>query len=88
MSQDDLTQAEFETLASFEGGQPDHIEASHFAKLLSLALVEQKEGGPELTEAGLSLLRQRDKKHLDAELDAELEQTFPASDPPNITRSS
>lgn len=88
MSDDDLTQEEFATLAAFENSQPEHVEPDHFAKLLSLALVEQREGGPELTEAGLSLVRQRQKRQLDAELDAELEQTFPASDPPNVTRST
>lgn len=29
-----------------------------------------------------------DKKRLDDELDRELEQTFPAGDPPSVTRSS
>ncbi|MGD9921311.1 MAG: hypothetical protein AB7V13_07665 [Pseudorhodoplanes sp.] len=29
----------------------------------------------------------RDKRELDQELDRQLEQTFPASDPPKITRS-
>ena len=31
---------------------------------------------------------QRDREAVDEELDRELEQTFPASDPPKITRSS
>jgi hypothetical protein len=30
---------------------------------------------------------QREKRELDEQLDRELEQTFPASDPPKITRS-
>jgi hypothetical protein len=30
---------------------------------------------------------QREKRKLDEELDRQLEQTFPASDPPKITRS-
>lgn len=30
---------------------------------------------------------QREKRELDEELDRQLEQTFPASDPPKITRS-
>jgi hypothetical protein len=30
---------------------------------------------------------QREKRKLDEELDKQLEQTFPASDPPKITRS-
>jgi len=29
---------------------------------------------------------QRDKRELDEELDRQLEQTFPASDPPKVTR--
>ena len=32
-------------------------------------------------------LEQRKKRELDDELDQELEQTFPASDPPKVTRS-
>jgi hypothetical protein len=31
--------------------------------------------------------KQREKRRLDNELDRQLEQTFPASDPPKITRS-
>lgn len=31
---------------------------------------------------------QREKQALDDELDRELEQTFPASDPPKVTRSA
>jgi hypothetical protein len=31
--------------------------------------------------------KQREKRRLDEELDRQLEQTFPASDPPKITRS-
>ena len=30
---------------------------------------------------------QREKRELDEELDRQLEQTFPASDPPKVTRS-
>jgi hypothetical protein len=32
------------------------IDPNHFAKLLSLALIEQKEGGPELTVSGIARL--------------------------------
>jgi len=81
----DLTVDEMETLARFQSlDQPEEVDPQHFAKLLSLALVEQKEGGPELTSSGLELLRSR---AADAELDKQLEQTFPASDPPKITRN-
>jgi len=31
---------------------------------------------------------EREKRELDEELDRQLEQTFPASDPPKVTRSS
>jgi len=31
---------------------------------------------------------QRERRELDEELDRQLEQTFPASDPPKITRSA
>lgn len=81
----DLTVDEMETLARFQSlDQPEEVAPQHFAKLLSLALVEQKEGGPALTSSGLELLRSR---AADAELDKQLEQTFPASDPPKITRN-
>src|SRR5690606_15939754 len=81
----DLTVDEMETLARFQSlDQPEEVDPRHFAKLLSLALVEQKEDGPELTSSGLELLRSR---AADAELDKQLEQTFPASDPPKITRN-
>lgn len=33
-------------------------------------------------------VRQREKREIDRRLDEELEGTFPASDPPKITRSS
>ena len=32
--------------------------------------------------------KQREKRELDNELSLQLEQTFPASDPPKVTRSS
>lgn len=53
MADEDLTDDELETLARFGSlEQPSDIDPLHFAKLLSMALVEQKEGGPELTERG------------------------------------
>jgi hypothetical protein len=53
----DLTSEELETLASFLGPKaPEHVDPPHFAKLSSMALVEQKEGGPELTAAGVDRL--------------------------------
>jgi len=57
MTDDDLTEDELETLARFGSlDQPSDIDPLHFAKLLSLALLEQKEGGPELTESGRAQL--------------------------------
>lgn len=59
MSDDDLTNEELQTLARFaEPGEPFDIDPHHFAKLLSLALIEQKEGGSILTESGIHRLEQ------------------------------
>ncbi|MET3897004.1 hypothetical protein ABIB57_000941 [Devosia sp. UYZn731] len=61
MTNDELTPQELETLASFLSPTvPEHVDALHFAKLLSLALLKQEEGGPVLTDAGLELLNTRD----------------------------
>jgi hypothetical protein len=57
-----LTSGEIETLARFRDATlPLDIDPLHFAKLLSLALVEQKEGGPVLTPAGKVRLSQNDR---------------------------
>ncbi|SMQ85749.1 hypothetical protein SAMN06295905_3039 [Devosia lucknowensis] len=62
MTDDDLTMDELETLALFtEPGQPEDVDPQHFAKLLSLALLEQKEGGPVVTETGRERLASRGK---------------------------
>lgn len=59
MTDHDLTREELQTLAQFAGPtEPFDIDPHHFAKLLSLALIEQKEGGSELTEAGIERLKQ------------------------------
>ena len=80
----DLSSGELDTLRLFRSpGQPEDVDPQHFAKLLSLALVEQQEGGPVLTASGRDLLRTRE---IDEELDDQLDQTFPASDPPKLTR--
>jgi hypothetical protein len=56
---DDLTPEELKTLSRFRSTiQPHDIDPHHFAKLLSLALIEQKEGGPELTATGIDRLRE------------------------------
>lgn len=53
MTDDDLTPEELETLRRFLlPNPPPEIDPHHFAKLLSLALIEQREGGPELTDSG------------------------------------
>ncbi len=58
----DLTPEELKTLALFNSPhQPLDIDPHHFAKLLSLALIEQKEGGPQLTCAGQGCLNSGDK---------------------------
>ncbi len=57
-----LSADELRTLALFnEPDQPAHIDPQHFAKLLSLALIEQKEGGPRLTQAGVECLGKQSK---------------------------
>jgi len=57
-----LTDDELETLARFGSlEQPSDVDPQHFAKLLSLALIEQKEGGPELTSTGRDHLAGRAK---------------------------
>ena len=59
MTDNELTQDELNTLALFQSStQPLDIDPHHFAKLLSLALIEQKEGGPELTASGITRLNE------------------------------
>lgn len=60
MTDDDLTMDELETLALFtEPSQPEDVDPQHFAKLLSMALLEQKEGGPVVTPSGHERLTTR-----------------------------
>ena len=62
MTDNDLTPDEIETLALFKSdNQPMNIDPLHFAKLLSLALIEQREGGSHLTAAGIDRLSQSEK---------------------------
>jgi len=57
MTDNDLTLEELVTLRRFQSPtQPIDIDPHHFAKLLSLALIEQREGGAELTAAAINLL--------------------------------
>lgn len=52
-----MSDNQLSTLALFPAStQLLDINPHHFAKLLSLALIEQKEGGPELTESGIARL--------------------------------
>ena len=61
MTDDELTPQELETLASFLAPTvPEHVDPLHFAKLLSLALLKQEEGGPVVTVSGLELLNSQD----------------------------
>lgn len=61
MTETELTDEELLSLASFlPPGQPVDVDPQHFAKLLSLALIEQKEGGPELTASGIARLNEAD----------------------------
>jgi hypothetical protein len=58
MFDDDLTREELTTLARFDAPeQPEDVDPLHFAKLLSMALLEQKEGGPVLTDTGRERLK-------------------------------
>jgi hypothetical protein len=56
-----LTVDETKALARFQQDTPPlDIDPLIYAKLLSLALVEQKEGGPQLTASGLERLGDQD----------------------------
>jgi hypothetical protein len=60
MTDNDLTEDEIQTLALFKSdNQPMEIDPQHFAKLLSLALIEQREGGSHLTASGIERLAQQ-----------------------------
>jgi hypothetical protein len=60
MTDYDLTTEELATLELFDKEEhPADVDPLHFAKLLSMALIEQKEGGPVLTETGRKRLSQR-----------------------------
>jgi hypothetical protein len=62
----DVTPQELKTLTGFLAPtMPEHVDPLHFAKLLSLALLKQEEGGPIVTQAGLELLNSRD--HLNSD---------------------
>lgn len=57
MSDYDVTPAELQTLARFaREAEPETIDPHHLAKLLSLALLVQREGGTAVTASGRDLL--------------------------------
>lgn len=57
MTDDALSADELKTLQSFQhSAYPDQVDPHHLAKLLSLALIEQHEGGDRLSILGKKLL--------------------------------
>jgi hypothetical protein len=52
-----------------------------------LAILPRKNGDCAVPKE-IETQEQRDKRELDEELNRQLEQTFPASDPPKITRTA
>lgn len=53
-----VTPDELKTLALFQSdGAPSDVDTEHLAKLLSLALLVQREGGTELSDSGRTLLK-------------------------------
>lgn len=57
MTDYDVTPEELRTLAKFQSEHaPSDVDAHHLAKLLSLALLVQREGGTALSESGQTLL--------------------------------
>ncbi|SFV31599.1 hypothetical protein SAMN05216456_1392 [Devosia crocina] len=59
MNDYDVNPEELKTLALFQSEQaPDDVDTHHLAKLLSLALLVQREGGTILSDSGRRLLSQ------------------------------
>lgn len=57
MTDYDVTPEELRTLARFHSeNAPSEVDTHHLAKLLSLALLVQREGGTALSESGRTLL--------------------------------
>jgi hypothetical protein len=61
--------------------------AIHKERSITARPYKQRPGGRLLMPKEKETREQREKRELDEELDRQLEQTFPASDPPKITRS-
>ncbi|WP_210166231.1 hypothetical protein, partial [Devosia sp. Leaf64] len=58
------TPEELRTLAMFKSEKPpSDVDTAHLAKLLSLALLVQREGGTELSKSGCTLLETSGTTH-------------------------
>lgn len=58
MTDYDVTPDELKTLAKFDSATaPPEVNTDHLAKLLSLALLVQREGGTEVSQSGRALLK-------------------------------
>jgi len=64
MTDYNVTPEELKTLALFlSEDAPADVDVEHLAKLLSLALLVQREGGTELSESGRTLLATNGTSH-------------------------
>jgi len=64
MADYDVTPDELNTLSMFQSDEaPSEVDTEHLAKLLSLALLVQREGGTELSDSGRTLLETNGTSH-------------------------
>ncbi|WP_449397054.1 hypothetical protein [Devosia riboflavina] len=64
MTDYDVTPDELKTLSMFQSDEaPSEVDTEHLAKLLSLALLVQREGGTELSDSGRTLLATNGTSH-------------------------
>ncbi|WP_156464110.1 hypothetical protein [Devosia sp. Leaf420] len=64
MTDYDVTPEELRTLAMSKSEKPpSDVDTAHLAKLLSLALLVQREGGTELSKSGCTLLETSGTTH-------------------------
>ena len=64
MTDYNVTPDELKTLAMFRSDEaPSDVDTEHLAKLLSLALLVQREGGTELSDSGRTLLATNGTSH-------------------------
>lgn len=64
MTDYNVTPDELKTLALFQSDNaPADVSTEHLAKLLSLALLIQREGGTELSDSGRTLLETNGTSH-------------------------